>query len=175
MHTHISCWEEVVGRRRGVESLKQAPGPEFRCRAQRGAWSHNSEIMTWAEINSRTLNRLSHPGAPILYSWKESEQCCMPPQYIILFILYCHPRGQTYVLLPYSKETGSGMLTFRKWQSQSPKTFHVPVKSPSSKASRGTICVQGGEAQNHYARASFARLSSVESIRKRACFITWSL
>ena len=24
----------------------------------------NHEIMSWAEIKSRTLNRLSHPGAP---------------------------------------------------------------------------------------------------------------
>ena len=32
--------------------------------AQPGAWSRNPEIMTWAEIRSRMLNWLSHPGAP---------------------------------------------------------------------------------------------------------------
>ena len=34
--------------------------------AWHGAWSHNPEIMTWAEIKSQTLNWLSHPGAPQL-------------------------------------------------------------------------------------------------------------
>ena len=29
----------------------------------------NCEIMTWAEIKSQILNRLSHPGPPILFSW----------------------------------------------------------------------------------------------------------
>ena len=33
-------------------------------RAQYGAQSHNREIMTQAEIKSRTPNGLSHPGAP---------------------------------------------------------------------------------------------------------------
>ena len=30
----------------------------------RGAWSGAHEIMTWAQIKSWMLNRLSHPGAP---------------------------------------------------------------------------------------------------------------
>ena len=33
------------------------------CGAWHGAWSHDPEIMTWAEIKSWMLNRLSHPGA----------------------------------------------------------------------------------------------------------------
>ena len=33
------------------------------CRAQ----SHNPEIMTWAEIKSRTLNWLSHPGTSLMW------------------------------------------------------------------------------------------------------------
>ena len=40
--------------------------------AQHGAWTHDPEIKTWAEIKSWTLNRFSRPGAPkqnpILYS-----------------------------------------------------------------------------------------------------------
>ena len=51
---------------RGVE------GEEWRerdkqtlCRVQSPVpWSHNSECMIWAEIKSRMLNWLSHPGAP---------------------------------------------------------------------------------------------------------------
>ena len=30
--------------------------------AQHGAWTHNSEIKTWAEIKSQMINWLSHPG-----------------------------------------------------------------------------------------------------------------
>jgi len=35
------------------------------CRAQSRAWSHNPEIMTWAEIKSQMLNWLSHPSTPL--------------------------------------------------------------------------------------------------------------
>ena len=31
-----------------------------------GARSHNPEIMTWAETKSWMLNRLSHPGIPVI-------------------------------------------------------------------------------------------------------------
>ena len=34
------------------------------CGAQRGAQSHNCEIMTWVKIKSRMFNQLSHSGAP---------------------------------------------------------------------------------------------------------------
>ena len=34
-------------------------------RAPCGAWLHDSEIMTWAEIKRWPLNQLSHPDAPI--------------------------------------------------------------------------------------------------------------
>ena len=30
-------------------------------------WFHDPEIMTWAEIKSRTLNWLSHPGTPFFF------------------------------------------------------------------------------------------------------------
>ena len=33
-------------------------------RSRHRAWSHNPVIMTWAEIESPTLNRLSYPGIP---------------------------------------------------------------------------------------------------------------
>ena len=33
------------------------------------------EIMTWVETKSRALNRLSHPGAPILLQFKENAYC----------------------------------------------------------------------------------------------------
>ena len=32
-----------------------------------GAWSHNPEIMIWAETKSQMLNQLSHPGTPSYY------------------------------------------------------------------------------------------------------------
>ena len=35
--------------------------------SMRGPVSWDSEIMTWAETKSRTLNHLSHPGAPYFY------------------------------------------------------------------------------------------------------------
>ena len=42
-------------------------------RAQRGTWSHDPGIMTWAEIKSWTLNQLSYPGIPLFYfySWEK--------------------------------------------------------------------------------------------------------
>lgn len=50
-------------------------------KAQRGVWSHDLEIMTWAEIKSWTLNWLNHPGAPesfnctynFFFNWKSKE------------------------------------------------------------------------------------------------------
>ena len=33
-------------------------------RDQCEAWTHNTQIKTWAEIKSQSLNWLSHPGAP---------------------------------------------------------------------------------------------------------------
>ena len=33
-------------------------------RAQCGAWTHDTEIKTWAEVKSQPLNQLSHPGTP---------------------------------------------------------------------------------------------------------------
>ena len=35
--------------------------------AQHWAWSHNPEIMTWAEIKSQMLNQLNHTAAPERY------------------------------------------------------------------------------------------------------------
>ena len=42
-------------------------------RARCGSGSHNPEIMTWAEIKSGMLNRLSHPGAPHFSSYQTAE------------------------------------------------------------------------------------------------------
>ena len=36
---------------------------QTKSKAQCGAWPHDHEIMTWAEIKSWALNGLSHPGA----------------------------------------------------------------------------------------------------------------
>ena len=52
-------WAQVRARER--ENLQQAGH-----RAWCGAWSHNPEIMTWAEIKSQALNQLNHPGAPCI-------------------------------------------------------------------------------------------------------------
>jgi len=49
-------------RQRGREGIASRLPAERR--ARRGAPSHDPEITTWAETKSRTLNRLSHPGAP---------------------------------------------------------------------------------------------------------------
>ena len=54
--------EQGRGRERDRENPKQAPHHQHR--AGRRTQSHNPEIMTWAEIKSRTLNRLS-PEAPL--------------------------------------------------------------------------------------------------------------
>ena len=50
---------------RGAEGKGESlqPTPHLH-RAQHGVWSHDAEIMTWAEIKSQMLNWLSHPGAP---------------------------------------------------------------------------------------------------------------
>ena len=37
-------------------------------RAQLGVWSQEPEIMTWTKTKSWTLNQLSHPGTPSLWS-----------------------------------------------------------------------------------------------------------
>ena len=37
------------------------------CGAQCGTWTHDTEIKTWAEIESWMLNWLSHPGAPVWF------------------------------------------------------------------------------------------------------------
>ena len=58
-----------MSERRGRErNLKQAPSQHW---AQPEFGSHYSEIMTWAEINSQRLKRLSHPGAPkVNFYWQ---------------------------------------------------------------------------------------------------------
>ena len=43
-------------------------------RAQLGAPSHDSETMTWAKTKSKTLNWLSHSGAPNRHFSKEDMQ-----------------------------------------------------------------------------------------------------
>lgn len=40
--------------------------------ARHRAWFHNPGIMTQAKIKNQMLNRLSHPGAPILFSNKST-------------------------------------------------------------------------------------------------------
>ena len=41
------------------ENVKRAPTEHSPVQG----WSHDPDIMTWAKINSRMLNGLSHPGA----------------------------------------------------------------------------------------------------------------
>ena len=40
---------------------------------QHGAWSHNPEIMTWAEIKSRMLSQLSYPAAPLTSAFVDTS------------------------------------------------------------------------------------------------------
>ena len=63
--TH-ACTRAGEGQRER-EDLKQAPHSGG---AQHEARSHAPEIMSWAEIKSRTLNPLSHPGAPFFSSFR---------------------------------------------------------------------------------------------------------
>ena len=53
---------EVMEWERERENLKQAPSI---VQSPIWAWSHNPEVVTWAEIKSQTLNQLNHSGAPI--------------------------------------------------------------------------------------------------------------
>ena len=52
--------ESVQGEDQG-EREKQTPTKQG---AWGRAWSHDPEIMTWADIKSQMLNWLSHPDAP---------------------------------------------------------------------------------------------------------------
>ena len=55
----VSTWtEEEPSNRERISSRLHA-----NCRAWLGTGSQDPEIMTWAEIKSQTLNRLSHTGA----------------------------------------------------------------------------------------------------------------
>ena len=56
-------WFWLGGVRGRGGNPKQTPTEQG---ARSWAWSHDPEIMTWAQIQSRRLNRLSHPGVPII-------------------------------------------------------------------------------------------------------------
>ena len=48
--------------------------------SQSPVWGSNSQthdIMTWAEIKSQTFNRLSHPGAPMSFTWNQKLEMIM--------------------------------------------------------------------------------------------------
>ena len=45
--------------------------------AQCGAWPHNPGIMTWVEIKRLSLNWLSHPAAPTLWSLECTGGLCL--------------------------------------------------------------------------------------------------
>ena len=59
-------WERENKSGRGTEEEGENPKqvPCCQCRAQCRARSHNSGILTWAEIKSQTLHQLSQLGAP---------------------------------------------------------------------------------------------------------------
>lgn len=52
------------------ESLSTFPAEH---RARHGSQSHDPEVMTWAEIKSQSLNRLSHPGVPGISSFNFAD------------------------------------------------------------------------------------------------------
>ena len=55
-------------KKRGRERIPNRLHPQHKY--QCGAWSHNHETMTWAEVKSQTINWLSHPGTPLITSFK---------------------------------------------------------------------------------------------------------
>lgn len=58
----FSLWVGGEGQQeREGENLEHDP----QCGACDRAWSHDSEIVTWAKIKSQMLNRLSHPGCSL--------------------------------------------------------------------------------------------------------------
>ena len=64
--------------RRGAERENPTRAPAISAEPDAGAELTNHEIMTRAEIKSRTLNRVSHAGTPrvyfILRKWMETEK-----------------------------------------------------------------------------------------------------
>ena len=63
-------WKRMCTSTSRGEADREGENPKqtlcYQHRAWCGAQSPDHEIMTWAEIKSRMLNRLSHPGAPIV-------------------------------------------------------------------------------------------------------------
>ena len=58
-------FEREWGGQREGERESQG-GSALSTRARCGAQSHHSEVITCTDTKSWTLNRLSHPGAPVL-------------------------------------------------------------------------------------------------------------
>ena len=82
------------GRGRGTERISNRLHAE--CRALPGAWSHNPEIMTWAETKSRPANLLSHPGAPKPV-WIWEGQPCEASLWLQTLRVFFYPPSRTRV------------------------------------------------------------------------------
>lgn len=64
--------ERERGRERRRQNLKQAPGSYLSAQSlTQGFELKNHEIMTWAQVKSWILNRLSHPGAPVFITFSD--------------------------------------------------------------------------------------------------------
>ena len=76
IHVHGQTEEEQGERKR------ENPKHPLQCqhRAKCGTWSHDPEIMTFAEIKSQTLNGLSHLGSSVQFSL-----LTLRPFFLILF------------------------------------------------------------------------------------------
>ena len=70
-HFFLKCiylfWERANNLGRGRERKKPKQVLRCQCRARQGIKLMNHEIMTWAKIESRMFNWLSHPDAPGLH------------------------------------------------------------------------------------------------------------
>ena len=61
MHEQVGEWQREEERENPKQVLHRKHRPDT------GLDPMNCESMSWAAVKSQTLNRLSHPGAPILH------------------------------------------------------------------------------------------------------------
>ena len=80
-----------------------------------GLWSHDQEIMTWAEITSQKLNQLKRPGAPWLTDLFHLALYSLAPPYdgcLESYCLFLQPRhlGVGFHQLPFWGVEGMGHI-----------------------------------------------------------------
>ena len=102
-----------------TQILKQAPGSELSAQSPTWAWTH--EPWDHDPSQSRTLNRLSHPSAPVASSWQNSKHLLL---YLLSgFGLFLHPIPG---LLPcYSAENSTSQGYQRLYLAKSSSFFLI--------------------------------------------------